>query len=87
MRELRQNASEYLKRVAAGERVEITSRGRPVAMLVPVPEDQWDVLIAAGRIHPAATGSGTAHDVVGRPPRDHGVDASDELRAGREERF
>ena len=34
--ELRQNASKYLEDVAAGESIEITDRGRPVARLVPV---------------------------------------------------
>lgn len=36
MRELRNRTAEVLRRVAAGEQVTITSRGRPVAQLVPV---------------------------------------------------
>ncbi len=35
-RELRNNTGEVLRRVEAGEQVIITSRGRPVAELVPV---------------------------------------------------
>lgn len=50
VRELRQNASALLRRVQAGETLEVTDRGRPVARLVPVklmgPMDQ---LIAEGR--------------------------------------
>ena len=38
IRELRQRASEVLRRVEAGETVEVTDRGRPVALLTPVPE-------------------------------------------------
>jgi len=38
VRELRQRASELLRRVAAGETIEVTDRGRPVALLSPVPE-------------------------------------------------
>ena len=38
MRELRQRASELLRRVEAGETIEVTDRGRPVALLTPVPE-------------------------------------------------
>lgn len=38
IRELRQRASEYLRRVEAGETIEVTDRGRPVALLTPVPE-------------------------------------------------
>jgi prevent-host-death family protein len=34
VRELRQQASAILRRVAAGETVEITDRGRPVAVLL-----------------------------------------------------
>lgn len=34
VRELRRQASEILRRVAAGETVEVTDRGRPVAVLV-----------------------------------------------------
>ncbi|MGH2448696.1 MAG: type II toxin-antitoxin system Phd/YefM family antitoxin, partial [Chloroflexota bacterium] len=38
IRELRQNAGEWLRRVKEGEFFEITDRGRPVALLVPRPE-------------------------------------------------
>lgn len=38
IRELRQRASDYLRRVEAGETIEITDRGRPIALLTPVPE-------------------------------------------------
>jgi prevent-host-death family protein len=37
VRELRQRASELLRLVARGETVEITDRGRPVALLAPLP--------------------------------------------------
>ncbi len=36
VRELRQNASALLRRVAAGESIVVTDRGRPVARLSPV---------------------------------------------------
>ena len=39
IRELRQRASELLRRVEAGESIEITDRGRPVALLTPIPAD------------------------------------------------
>jgi prevent-host-death family protein len=38
VRELRQRASELLRRVEAGETIEVTDRGRPVAVLAPLPE-------------------------------------------------
>ena len=37
VRELRQRASELLRRVEAGESIEVTDRGRPVAVLAPLP--------------------------------------------------
>jgi prevent-host-death family protein len=36
IRELRQNASAVIRRVAAGESVDVTDRGRPVARIVPL---------------------------------------------------
>jgi prevent-host-death family protein len=54
IRELRQNASRYLRQVERGETLEVTDRGRPVARLVPVPEEStFDRLVAEGRITPA----------------------------------
>jgi prevent-host-death family protein len=53
IRELRQNLSAVLKRVEAGERLVVTDRNKPVALLVPVPEDPYDRAVAEGRIIPA----------------------------------
>jgi prevent-host-death family protein len=54
VRELRQRASELLRRVQAGEAIEITDRGRPVALLGPLPDDRLERLRAAGDLVPAA---------------------------------
>lgn len=48
IRELRQRASELLRRVEDGESIEITDRGRPVAMLGPLPDDPLERLRASG---------------------------------------
>ncbi len=54
IRELRQRASELLRRVEAGETIEVTDRGRPVALLAPLPESApLDMLRAAGEVIPA----------------------------------
>jgi prevent-host-death family protein len=51
VRELRQQASELLRQVARGETIEITDRGRPVALLGPVPAgDELTRLRAAGQV-------------------------------------
>jgi prevent-host-death family protein len=39
VRELRQNLSVYLRRVRSGESLEVTERGRPVAVLQPITTD------------------------------------------------
>ena len=55
IRELRQNASAWLRRVAAGESFEVTDRGRPVALLVPVPPAAGlDALVETGRARPGS---------------------------------
>lgn len=55
VREVRQNLSVYLDRVKAGESLEITEHGRPVAILVPTEDAVSPLrrLIAEGRARPA----------------------------------
>jgi prevent-host-death family protein len=56
VRELRQNLSVYLDRVKAGETLEVTEHGLPVAQLGPRPSTALSVIdqmIADGRITPA----------------------------------
>jgi prevent-host-death family protein len=53
VRELRQRASELLRRVEAGESIEVTDRGRPVAVLAPLPADPIAKLRAGGDLRPA----------------------------------
>lgn len=54
IRALRQRASELLRLVEQGEVVEITDRGRPVALLSPVPQGRpLERMRAAGEIDPA----------------------------------
>ena len=48
VRELRQHASALLRRVEDGETIEITDRGRPVAVLAPLPDDPLERLRASG---------------------------------------
>ncbi len=51
VRELRQRASELLRRVEAGEVFEVTDRGRPVALLGPLPSGTaLDRLRSAGEL-------------------------------------
>lgn len=50
VRELRQHASRWLARVAAGESFTITDRGRPVACLTPIAGSVWERLTATGAV-------------------------------------
>lgn len=57
VRELRQRASELLRLVQQGETVEITDRGRPVALLSPLPQGTpLEQLRAGGEIDPVTLG-------------------------------
>jgi prevent-host-death family protein len=64
LRELKDNLSEYVRRVEAGERVAVTAHGRVVAMLVPADA------VARGR-RPSRIEQMIA-DVTARPPLEDG---------------
>jgi prevent-host-death family protein len=84
VRELRQNLSRYLQRVARGERLQVTERGKPVAVLGPVDESGSALrrLVASGRATPP---EGDLLDLA--PPKGpvstKGTDALRELREDR----
>jgi prevent-host-death family protein len=51
VRELRQRASQYLRQVEAGRTLEVTARGRPVALLIPMRQaGRRQQLVARGRL-------------------------------------
>lgn len=66
VRELRQNLSKYLRRVAAGETLHVAERGKPVAILGPLPRETsvLDRLIAEGKVIPPRID----FDSLGPPP-------------------
>jgi prevent-host-death family protein len=77
VRELRQQASRWLERVAAGESFEVTDRGRPVALLVPIPaEEGLDGLLASGR---ARRGEGRLSELGPPLPLPRGAPAPSEV--------
>ena len=85
IRELRQNLSVYLRRLDGGERFEITDRGRPVALLVPLASSRspLEKLVAQGRARMPA------RDLLDLPaPRgEPSTAASDALVADRDDRL
>jgi prevent-host-death family protein len=87
VRELRQNLSVYLRRVKAGETLEVTERGEPVAELrprQPEPVSVIDRLIAEGRITPATVDHRTIPPAP-RIPDPSGRTLTDILREMRDE--
>lgn len=84
VRELRQRASELLRQVQRGESIEITDRGRPVALLGPLPpggplerlRDAGQVRSASGDLNelpeplPLEEGQETPSAVLARLRRD-----------------
>ena len=57
IRELKNNLSQFVRRVEKGERIAVTAHGRVVAMLVPPGPpvmSKRDQLIAEGKLIPAA---------------------------------
>jgi antitoxin (DNA-binding transcriptional repressor) of toxin-antitoxin stability system len=64
VRELRRDASAILRRVAAGETIQVTDRGRPVALMVRALPDGLERLEAEGMIR---HGSGDLRSI--RPAR------------------
>ena len=64
--DLRQNASALIRRVIAGENIEVTYRGRPVARLVPLRDGSvLDQMIVEGR---ASRARGDLLDLNPLPP-------------------
>lgn len=53
VRELRDNLTALLRRVRAGETLEVTHHGRPIATIAPVEDDPIARLIARGEAKPA----------------------------------
>jgi prevent-host-death family protein len=87
IRELRQNASEYVRRAEQGETIEVTDRGRPVARLAPLPKADsiLDRLIAEGK---ATRAEGDLLDLAKpAPPIPGQPSISEMLDELREERF
>ena len=86
IRELRQHLSKYLRRVADGERLVVTERRRPVAMLGPLPDnaDILDLMIATGE---ATKPVGDLLDLPRPSPSPPGPSMAEILDELREERL
>jgi prevent-host-death family protein len=82
VRELRQNASEVLRRVAAGESITVTDRGRAVARLIPLARTSGLAdLLDSDQVHMPRRRMRDAAEPVSPPP---GRSAAQGLAALRE---
>ena len=71
VRELQQHASRWLREVQAGTSFEVTDRGQPVAMLVPIPQKRgFEALRARGLVTEA---TGNLLDLPPAPPAPPGA--------------
>lgn len=85
IRELNQDTAGVLARVEAGESVEITNRGKPIARLVPVVSQEMSDLVTAGWVTPPTIRAPFTMPTVKAPA---GADAGELIRQLRdEERF
>lgn len=85
VRELRQNLSVYLRRVKAGETLEVTEHGHTVARLAPPPLETlspYERMKAEGRIKPA---TGRWEDIPLPLPAGPGPSLSEVLQQMRDE--
>lgn len=89
MRELRQNLSKYLARVRAGARYEVTERGKPVALLVPLEDADDPITRLEKRGLRVKRATGGLEDLLPIPEAEQGQrplsEVLDEMRS--EERY
>jgi prevent-host-death family protein len=82
IRELRDNLTKTIRRVRAGETIEVTHDGEPVALLTPVREDRIERLLARGDITPGVPLDRPIRRLKARGP----LTASEILERDRDER-
>jgi len=85
IRELNQQTSQILSRVRAGETIEVTDHGVPIAEIRPVGPEQAGIarLVAEGRLTPAAIDPAVL-GVLPKVPLD-GISVADLLAADRDD--
>jgi prevent-host-death family protein len=87
VRELRQNLSVYLRRVRRGEKLEVTERGRPVAVLQPIAAADDPLARLEARGIPIRRGAGNLADVPPGATVELDRPLTDVLQESREDRI
>jgi prevent-host-death family protein len=83
IRQLRDTLTSTIRRVRAGETIEVTHDGEPVAVLSPYRRDRIEELIASGWITPAKR---PLHPLPERAPVTGAMSASEALEEDRADR-
>jgi prevent-host-death family protein len=83
VRELKNQLSRYLKRVRAGERLVVTERGEPVAIISPPVATETDRRVEAMLRQGVAQWAGGKPRGARRPPRVRGRSVADAVIEGR----
>ena len=65
-REMRNHSGEILRRVEAGESVQVSNNGRAVAVIVPAGGDVLDGMVARGEVRAATEGIDALKRIVRR---------------------
>jgi prevent-host-death family protein len=82
IRELRDTLTQVIRRVQAGETIEVTNDGEPVAVIVPYRRSRLEQLIAEGKATPGRPFRPPKRLYVAKGPKT----ASEILEEGREDR-
>jgi prevent-host-death family protein len=77
VRELKAHLSRYLQRAAAGERIVVTDRGTPVAVLTPAAGGSLETRVEEILRTGVASWAGGIPQGARRPPRIHGPTVAD----------
>jgi prevent-host-death family protein len=83
IRELRNNLPAVIRRVRAGEGIEVTDHGHPVARIVPINvRSQYEQMVAEGRIIPPEIDPLDTPPLPARPGMPSGSQILAEMRDG-----
>lgn len=81
-RELRNNSSQVLARVKAGETIAVSNHGEIAAVLVPPGASTYDQMIASGLVTPAKS-PGRARNITRSTSSTSSAEVLDDLRGDR----
>lgn len=79
-REMRNRSGEILRRVEAGETVQVSNNGRLAALIVPAGGDALDLLVDRGGARPPRTTTATLGEISRRASGVSSADLRDDIR-------